>query len=1089
MQTWLRTLPRLEKRSKSSRKNRRSRSAWRSNFDARDFGIERLEDRVLLTVDLAVTKTAAPAIATVGSPEVYSVVVTNNGTTATTGLTTVTDTLPANINPLTVTATDTGMSGAPVVAPGTVTDTIPIGFAAGASATLTISVTPTVGPTLVNTATAVDAIDTSTGTAATTTPVGGSIVGTTVDLSVTKTAASNPATVGTPEVYTVVVKNNSTTTGATGVTLIDTLPANANAYTTSAGTITGNVLTDSIGNLAAGASATVTVSVTPTAGPTLVNTAAVAGNEVDSNLLNNVAATTTPVGGSIVGTTVDLSVTKTAASNPATVGTPEVYTVVVKNNSTTTGATGVTLIDTLPVNANAYTTSAGTITGNVLTDAIGSLAAGASTTVTVSVTPMAAASGGTLVNTASVAGNEVDSNLLNNVAVTTTPVGGVTTTATVDLSVTKTAASNPATVGTPEVYTVVVKNNSTTTGATGVTLVDTLPINANAYTTSAGTITGNVLTDAIGSLAAGASATVTVSVTPTAGPTLVNTAVVAGNEADNNLLNNVAATTTPVGGSIPGTTVDLSVTKTPASNPAIVGTAEVYTIVVKNNSTTTGATGVTLVDTLPTNANAYTTSAGTITGNVLTDAIGNLAAGASTTVTVSVTATAAAAGGSLVNTASVAGNEADNNLLNNVVTTTTPVTTPASLTITKLGPPTGTVGTSLTYTITISNIGGAATTAGAATVSDTLPAGLTLVSAVDTAGMVTVSPGSNSFTDSLGALAAATGTETIIVTATPTSALSGQTVTNTATLTFNATTQTSSATTSIAGSVVVPHVCYLAGVPGDGTARTFITNLYHELLGREPDAPSMTAFLNYLAQHDNIVGRHTVEEMFLNSPEYAAHYVSCLYEIFLGRSVDAGGLAFWTQKMGQVGNLLGHTGSADEKYILAAILGSTEYYNNAGGTAQGWINALYQDLLGRSADSGGTTFWTTLLGLHGGDRDGIARDLLSTPEAVHDLLFGSIPGAGTAAHPLPANGMPAGQGGTKLDEYTGGGYVNLYFQGAGLVGGLLDTVDQIFGDLVGDYSWNPVASVVSWDTAISLALATPLYYTNPARPVVAATTS
>ena len=36
--------------------------------------------------------------------------------------------------------------------------------------------------------------------------------------------------------------------------------------------------------------------------------------------------------------------------------------------------------------------------------------------------------------------------------------------------------------------------------------------------------------------------------------------------------------------------------------------------------------------------------------------------------------------------------------------------------------------------------------------------------------------------------------------------------------------------------------------------------------------------------------------------------------------------------MGQPGTPGKHNGSADEKYVLAAILGSDEYYNNAGGT-------------------------------------------------------------------------------------------------------------------------------------------------------------
>ncbi|HVX14579.1 MAG TPA: DUF4214 domain-containing protein [Pirellulales bacterium] len=1279
------------------------------------------------TVDLSVTKTAASNPATVGTPEVYTVVVTNNSTTVNATGVTLIDTLPANATSYT--------SSAGTIAGNVLTDSIG-NLAAGASQTITVSVTPTANGVLINTATvAGDQLDSNltNNTATVATPVGGSVTGSTVDLSVTKTAANNPATVGTPEAYTVVVKNNSTTTAATGVTLVDTLPANATSFTSSAGTITGNVLTDSIGNLAAGASTTITVSVTPTASGVLVNTATVTGDQVDNNLTNNTAATTTAVGGAVTTATVDLSVTKTAASNPATVGTPEVYTVVVKNNSTTTAATGVTLVDTLPANASGYTSSAGTITGNVLSDPIGNLAAGASTTITVSVTPTAT---GVLVNAATVAGDQVDNNLANNTATTTTPVGGTVTTSTVDLSVTKTAATNSATVGTPEVYTVVVKNNSTTTAATGVNLIDTLPANATSYTSSAGTISGNVLTDAIGNLAAGASQTITVSVTPTASGVLVNTATVAGDQVDSNLANNAATTTTPVGGGVTTSTVDLSVTKTAGSNPATVGTPEIYTVVVTNNSTTTAATGVNLVDTLPTNATSYTASAGTISGNVLTDAIGNLAAGASTTITVSLTPTATgvlvntatvagdqvdnvptnntattvtpvnggitsstidlsvtktagtnpaivnqpevytivvtnnsttagatgvtmadtlpanatfvsatdgtsggsltpsggvlidsigslAAGatdtitvtvtptatGTLVNTASVTGDQVDSNTANNSVTVSTPVQTAAAqanLSITKTASPTvGTVGQDLTYTITVTNAAGAASAAGVTvvdalpsnvtfvsaidntsntslvpsggtltdnignmaagstdtitvvvtpnqtvagssvtntasvttstsnsstntvaqvttqiqsttptgavlsisktasasgsvgqnltytiivsntggssatgtTMTDTLPAGLTFVSAIDQTLGTTLSNNNGTVTDNIGTLAAG-ASDTIVIVVTPTSSVAGTTVTNTASVSspsFNGgVAVTASAATSIATVTPTGLAPFLAGVPGDGTAQTFITNLYRELLGREPDSGGMSFYLGYLADHPNAAGQAQVVQAFLNSQEYKIHYVDSLYEVFLNRAPDTAGLNFWVQLMGDPGTPGGHSGSADEKYVLSAILGSQEFYLDSGNTPQGWINALYEDLLGRAPDGSGSAFWMQELQTRGpGDRDGIVRDLLTTPEAAHILLdtFYPAPG-GTAAHPLAAPGTPAGTGSTDLALMTGAGWDNLYFEGP--YGNSQEGNDAFFAALAGGASWDDV-QLLMLDSA--------QYYSNPNRPV------
>ncbi len=43
--------------------------------------------------------------------------------------------------------------------------------------------------------------------------------------------------------------------------------------------------------------------------------------------------------------------------------------------------------------------------------------------------------------------------------------------------------------------------------------------------------------------------------------------------------------------------------------------------------------------------------------------------------------------------------------------------------------------------------------------------------------------------------------------------------------------------------------------------------------------------------------------------------------------------------------------------VLAAILGSDEYYAKAGGTAQGFITTLFNDVLGRPPSPGEVDFW------------------------------------------------------------------------------------------------------------------------------------
>jgi virginiamycin B lyase len=93
-------------------------------------------------------------------------------------------------------------------------------------------------------------------------------------------------------------------------------------------------------------------------------------------------------------------------------------------------------------------------------------------------------------------------------------------------------ASSSVTVGSEVTYTLTVTNNGTA-GAVGVTLTDTLPSGATFVSATGGvTPESGVLTFTIGSLAAGASASIAVVVTSTATGILHNQAIVVGSQSD-----------------------------------------------------------------------------------------------------------------------------------------------------------------------------------------------------------------------------------------------------------------------------------------------------------------------------------------------------------------------------------------------------------------------------------------------------------------------------------------------------------------------------------------------------------------------------
>ena len=158
---------------------------------------------------------------------------------------------------------------------------------------------------------------------------------------------------------------------------------------------------------------------------------------------------------------------------------------------------------------------------------LGDLPAHASRTVVLLVRPMAA---GTLVNQAVVSGIQPDLDPSNNLASATTTVAA----APAALAVALVAAPSTATIGHELTYTLTVANFGPGP-ASGVVLTTALPAGATivaaSQTQGISSIGSGVVTTALGGLAFGASATVTIVVIPTAAGTLTAVAGVSGNGA------------------------------------------------------------------------------------------------------------------------------------------------------------------------------------------------------------------------------------------------------------------------------------------------------------------------------------------------------------------------------------------------------------------------------------------------------------------------------------------------------------------------------------------------------------------------------
>ena len=340
------------------------------------------------------------------------------------------------------------------------------------------------------------------------------------DLTVTKDDGRTTYTPGSPVTYTVIVANHGPA-DLRGVTLQDPIPGVVTSWdwvctTDPTGTCDG--VTGSTGDfadtldLAAGQSVTYTVTAQtdPAATADLVNTVTVAlpSGYTDPNTGDNAATDT-----DAAAPQADLSLTKTAAPNPATPGDQVTYTLTV-TNAGPSHATAVQVTDALPAGVTYQSDDCGgSASGGTWTWNVGSLSVGSTATCHLRVTVDPAATG-SLDNTARVTAGTPDPDATNNQVTQTTALAP-----SADLSLSKTASRPSARPGDTVVFTIVLTNDGPS-DAVGVQVTDLLPAGFAyvAHTVDQGTYDPLTGVWDVGTVAAGASLTLRLTATAQAGP-------------------------------------------------------------------------------------------------------------------------------------------------------------------------------------------------------------------------------------------------------------------------------------------------------------------------------------------------------------------------------------------------------------------------------------------------------------------------------------------------------------------------------------------------------------------------------------------
>ncbi len=358
-------------------------------------------------------------------------------------------------------------------------------------------------------------------------------------------------------------------------------------------------------------------------------------------------------------TCADLSIIKTVNSTTPKVGVNLTFTITAKNLGVV-AATGVVVTDILPSgytyvsnnpSVGAYNSSTGIWT-------VGNLAVNASATLNIVATVKIS---GNYANTASVTGDQQDSDLTNNSA-TATPTPDALQ---ANLGITKTVDVQSPVMGDNVVFTLTA-TNAGPDNATNARVIDLLPSGYTyvSSTVTAGTYNNSTGVWSIGALANGATAKLTVTATVKTSGVYTNTASVTADELDPVGGNNTASVTPTPNAAL----VNLSIEKTVAiGKGTAIGDEFDYTIVVKNIGSQL-ATGISATDVMPLGITYLASNAGygTATYNTanktVTWSIGNLAVGASITLTIKAKAEMP---GVITNTATVTSTQPDSDNANN----------------------------------------------------------------------------------------------------------------------------------------------------------------------------------------------------------------------------------------------------------------------------------------------------------------------------------------------------------------------------------------------------------------------------------------
>ncbi|HVX64012.1 MAG TPA: Ig-like domain-containing protein [Pirellulales bacterium] len=156
-----------------------------------------------------------------------------------------------------------------------------------------------------------------------------------------------------------------------------------------------------------------------------------------------------------------------------------------------------------------------------------------------------------------------------------------------------------------------------------------------------------------------------------------------------------------------------------------------------------------------------------------------------------------------------------------------------------------------------------------------------------------------------------------------------------------------------------------------------VRKLYEQVLNRDPDDAGLQYWTNLIQNGSSLA---VVAQGIIESDERLNPIITNYYSQFLLRTPDASGLAYWRDQVWKV--------YGGPEPVIAGMISSPEFFASAGGTNKAWVQALYQRLLNRAADSQGLQYWDNLLDTHQMTERDVVNSFLSSDEYYTNLIDG-----------------------------------------------------------------------------------------------------